>query len=226
MATKPKEVPCDEVVDCSDELRGWLVSRNLATPKVSALKASFDVLARYPDEDRLENVVACCLYELETFLVAAQRRDPEIQGPRLKPLSAEDRSLLYDDGPEVETDKAIRAFDPKLAHLERLIRRVAIRKVKRAKLKGFSAEVMNDTLMETKVSASRAIKQINAVRLRLEFVLEAFQTMCPALPEDEVTLSGWRKLERSIRTRLRAAGYEPALPEPTRQARARSKSRA
>ena len=99
MATKPKEVPCEEVIDCIDELLVWLVSRNLATPKVSALKASFDVLARYPDEDRLENVVACCLYELETFLVAAQRRDPEIQGPRLKPLSAEDRSLLYDDGP-------------------------------------------------------------------------------------------------------------------------------
>lgn len=225
MATKPKEVPCAEVIDCTDELHDWLVSRSLATRKQSALKASFNVLGRYPDEGCLENVVARCIYDLETYLVAAQRRDPEIQGPRLEPLSADDSSLLYDDSPEVEVDKAIRAFDPKLAHLERLIRRVAIRKVKRAKLKGFSTKVMNDTLMETKVFASRAIKEIKVVRLRLEFVLEAFQTMCPALPEDDMTLSGWRKLERSIRKRLRAAGYEPAVPAPARQARARSKSR-
>jgi hypothetical protein len=212
MATKPKEVPCDEVIDCSDELRGWLVSRNLAGPKVSALKASFDVLARYPDEGRLENVVAQCIYELEMFLSAAQRRDPEVQAPRLEPLSDEDKSLLYDDGPEVEADKAIRAFDPKLAHLERLIRRVAIRKVQRAKLKGFNAEVMSDTAIETELLASRAIEQIELVRRKLAFVLEAFQIMCPALPEDEVTLSGWRKLERSVRKRLSVAGYEPAVP--------------
>jgi len=216
MATKPKEVPCDEVIDCSDELRGWLVSRNLAGRKDSALKASFDVLATYPDEGCLENIVAQCIYELEMFLAAAQRRDSEIQAPRLEPLSDVDKSLLYDDSPEVETDKAIRAFDPKLAQLERLIRRVAIRKVQRAKLKGFNAKVMNDTVTETKVFASCAIEQIELVRRKLALVLEAFQTMCPALPEDEVTLSGWRKLERSVRKRLRAAGYEAVPPERAR----------
>jgi hypothetical protein len=225
MATKPKEVPCDEVIDCSDELRTWLVSRNLATPKASALKVSFDVLARYPDEACLENVVAQCIYELEMFLAAAQRRDSEVQAPRLVPLSDDDKSLLYDDGPEVETDKAIRAFDPKLAHLERLIRRVAIRKVQRAKLKGFNAKVMNDTLTETKFFASRAIEQIEVVRRKLAVVHEAIQTMIPALPEDEVTLAGWRKLDRSVRKRLRAAGYKPAVPERARQPQARSKSR-
>ncbi|HKO52271.1 MAG TPA: hypothetical protein VJV79_31400 [Polyangiaceae bacterium] len=225
MATKPKEVPCDEVNDCSDELRGWLVSRNLAGPKVSALKASFDVLATYRDESRLENVVACCLYEVEMFLAAAHRRDAEVKTRRLERLSDADRSLLYDDGPEVETDKAIRAFDPKLAHLQRLIRRVATRKVQRAKLKGFNAEVTDDTAIETEFLESRAIEQIESIRRKLTFVLEAFQIMCPALPEDEVTLSGWRKLERSVRKRLQAVGYEPTVPEPARPAQARSKSR-
>lgn len=222
MATKPKEVPCDEVIDCSDELCGWLVGRNLAAPKDSALKASLRVLGKYPDEDCLENVVGQCLYELEMFLVAAQRRASAVRAQRLEPLSDDAKSLLYDDGPEVETDKAIRAFDPKLAHLKRLIRRVAIRKVQRAKLKGFNAEVLNDTLTHTKFLASRAIKQIELARRALAAVHEAFQVMIPALPELEVTLSGWRTLERSVRQRLRAAGYEPAVPE---QARTRSKSR-
>jgi hypothetical protein len=225
MATKPKEAPCAEVIDFSDELRGWLVSRKLAGPKVGALKASFDVLARYPDEARLENVVACCLYEVETFLAAAQRRDREVKTQRLEALSDADRSLLYDDGPEVETDKAIRAFDPKLAHLQRLIGRVATRKVQRAELKGFNAEVVDDTATEVEFVASHAIAHIEVVRRKLAYVLEAFQFMCPALPEDEVTLSGWRKLERSVRKRLRAAGYRPAAPEPARPARPGSKSR-
>lgn len=216
MATKPKEVPCEEVIDCIDELHTWLVSRNLAPPKISATKASSDVLYRYPDEGRLENVVARCIYELEEFLAAAQRRAKVIQAGQLAGLSDEDRSLLFDDGPEVETDKAIRAFGPKLAHLERLIRSVAIRKVQRAKLKGFNAEVVSATRTETKVLALCAVRQIGLAQRRLALVLETFQTMCPALPEDEVTLSGWRKLEQSVRRRLRAAGYKAATPKPAR----------
>jgi len=63
------------------------------------------------------------------------------------------------------------------------------------------------------------------VRRKLAVVHEAIQTMIPALPEDEVTLAGWRKLDRSVRKRLRAAGYKPAVPERARQPQARSKSR-
>ncbi|HET7543825.1 MAG TPA: hypothetical protein VFK05_28330 [Polyangiaceae bacterium] len=225
MATKPKEVPCDEVIDLSDELLSWLVDRNLATRKIGALTASLNVLGTYPDEGRLENVVAQCLFEVEMFLAAAQRRDSEVPARRLEGLSNEDKSLLYDDGPEMETDKAIRAFDPKLAHLERLIRQVALRKVKRAKLKGANAHVMKDTVMETKFFASHAIQQIAVVRRKLDLVLEAIQTIIPALPEEETTLSGWRKLDRSIRRRLRVAGYEPTVPARTRGSQVRARSR-
>jgi len=216
MATKPKEVPCEEVIDWVDDLQAWLIGRKLAKRSDGALATSFNVLAKYPDESTLEHVVARCIYDLEMFLAAARRRDSEIRAPHLEPLSDEEQSLLFDDGPEVETDKAIRAFDPKLAHLERLIRRIAIRKVQRAKLKGVDAKVMSDTLLETKFFASRAIEQIELVRRKLALVGEAIQTMCPALPDDEVTLSGWRKLERSVRKRLRAAGYEAATPERSR----------
>ena len=216
MATKPKEVPCEEVIDCIDELHFWLVSRNLAKRNVGALKASFDVLYRYPDESRVENVVARCIHELDEFLVAEQRRAKALQAPHLQHLNDEDKSLLFDAGPEVETDKAIRAFEPKLAHLKRLLEQVAMRKVLRTKLKGFDDAVVSATRTETRVFAECAFEQLELAQRKLAIVLEAFQTMCPALPEDELTLSGWRRLERSVRKRLRAAGYEAATPERAR----------
>ena len=209
MATKPREVPCDEVIDRSDELLAWLVTRKLATRRDSTLAAAFRVLGGPRVEGSCERIVAECLFELETFLVAAQRRDSP---PKLleEPRTEEERSLLYDDGPEAEADKALRAFGPKLQHLKKLIKLVAVRKVERAKLKGFNAEAVRATRAETKLFALGALARVERVREELELVLEIFGAMCPALPEHELTLSGWRKLDGSVRKRLHAAGYDAA----------------
>jgi hypothetical protein len=206
MATKPREVPCDEVIDRIDELLAWLVTRKLATRRDSTLAAAFRVLGGPRAEGSCERAVAECLYELETFLVAAQRRDSP---PKLReePRTEVERSLLYNDGPEAEADKALRAFAPKLQHLKKLIKRVAVRKVERAKLKGFNAEVVRATRAETKLLALGAVARVERVREDLQLVLEIFEAMCPALPEHELTLSGWRKLDGSVRKRLHAAGY-------------------
>jgi hypothetical protein len=200
MATKPREVPCDEVIDRIDELLAWLVVRKLATRRDSALVAAFRVLGVSRAERSSERVVAECLYELEMFLVAAQRRDAR---PKLceEPRTEEERSLLYDVAPEAEAAKAIRALDPKLQHLKKLIKQVAVRKVERAKLRGFEGEIL--------ARLARAQDEV-------DLVLEIFTALCPALPEHELTLSGWRKLDASVGKRLKAAGYKA---ENTRRAR-------
>src|SRR6478736_6341400 len=99
MATKPREVPCDEVIDRIDDLLAWLITRKLATRRDSTLVAAFRVLGVPRAEGCCERVVAECLYHLEMFLVAAQRRDA---APKLReePRSEDERSLLYDDAPE------------------------------------------------------------------------------------------------------------------------------
>jgi hypothetical protein len=60
---------------------------------------------------------------------------------------------------------------------------------------------------ETKLLALGAVARVERVREELDLVLEIFEAMCPALPEHELTLSGWRKLDGSARKRLQAAGY-------------------
>jgi|SRR5450631_1833824 len=206
MATKPREVPCDEVIDRIDELHDWLIAQKLATRRDSTLAAAFRVLGVPRAEGSCERVVAECMYELEMFLVAAQRRDSP-PALREEPRTKEERSLLYDDGPEAEAGRAIRAFEPKLQHLKRLIKRVAVRKVERAKLKGFDTGTVRSTHAQTKLLAVGAIARVERVRKELELVLEIFETMCPALPEHELTLSGWRQLDASVRKRLQASGY-------------------
>jgi hypothetical protein len=218
MATKPREVPCDEVIDRIDELLAWLVVRKLATRRDSALVAAFRVLGVSRPEHSCERVVAECLYELEMFLVAAQRRDAR---PKLReePRTAEERSLLYDVAPEAEAAKAIRALDPKIQHLKKLIKQVAIRKVERAKLRGFEGEILRATRAETKALALIALARLARAQDEVDLVLEIFTALCPALPEHELTLSGWRKLDSSVGNRLKAAGYKAEKTGPTGHAR-------
>lgn len=205
------------MIDRIDELLAWLVARKLATRRDSALVAVFRVLGVPRSERSGERVVAECLYDLEMFLVAAQRRDAR---PKLREEPrTEERSLLYDVAPEAEAAKAIRALDPKLQHLKKLIKQVAVRKVERAKLRGFEGEILRATRAETKALALVALARLARVQDELDVVLDIFSALCPALPEDDLTLSGWRKLDASVGKRLKAAGYKADKAGPTSRAR-------
>jgi hypothetical protein len=50
---------------------------------------------------------------------------------------------------------------------------------------------------------------LNVVEGAIRDLLEDFFSFSPADTEEQITLGGWRRLEKSIRAELVAAGYQP-----------------
>lgn len=200
MATKPQPVPWEELNDLRFDLFEWLVAQKLAKPREKPLAAALKLQSAPRALSKLNAVVVEALLEVELFAGAQNRADHDTT--RLDELPKDIRELFFDDGIERETDRAIRALLPSIRHIERLLAKTAERRAKRAR-----AARLSDKDAETDDLEVVALELAGALSRQTRLLHRVFLDLHSSIPPDELTLMGYRRLERRTRKRLRDAGF-------------------
>ncbi|HEX2874622.1 MAG TPA: hypothetical protein VHP33_25385 [Polyangiaceae bacterium] len=200
MATKPQPVPWEELNDLRFDLFEWLVEQRLAKPKEKPLAAAFKLQSNPQALSKLNAVVVEALLEVELFAGARNRADGDTK--RLKELPDDVRELFFDDRVEREADQAMRALLPSIRHIERLLGKTAERRAKRARAVRLAAKDAQTDDLETVV---QHLAQLVGRQARL--MHRVFLELHPSVPPEDLTLMGYRRLERRIRKRLRDVGF-------------------
>ena len=200
MATKPQPVPWGELNDLRYDLFEWLVEQRLAKPKENPLRAALRLQSNAPALGKLTATVVEALLEVELFDGARSRAKGNTK--RLDELPDGHRELFFDDRPERETDRAIRALLPSIRHIERLLGQTSERRAQRARVARLQAKDASTEDLETVLLDLTGFLKRHA-RLLHHVFLELHQS----IPSEEITLMGFRRLERRVRKRLLYAGF-------------------
>ncbi len=200
MATKPRPVPWEELNDLRYDLFEWLVAQRLVKAKEQPLAAAFKLQSSPRALSKLNAAVVETLLEVELFAGARNRADGDTK--RLKELPSDLRGLFFDDRVEREADHAIRALLPSIRHIERLLEQTSGRRSKRALTARLPAKDEGTEDLETVVLTLAGMLGRQARLLH-----RVFLELHPSVPPDELTLMGYRRLERRIRKRLLDAGF-------------------
>ena len=209
MATPAQDVPWSDVLDFCDELRDWLVVAGFGNRRDAPGHTAWKVLGLLGDVDSLARRVADAIVRLELFRGAGYRENALSEGTDRGNLSIDDRQSLFDDSIERKAGADIRALFSRFAQIRKLVNQVAERKKKRRALAHASAasvEVSDDT--DTTL-LDIVLVRLNVVADQTRAFHDDFLEFSPAATEEPLTLSGWHRLEKSIRTELAAAGYSP-----------------
>ena len=208
MATAAKEVPWPDVVDFIDELYDWLVKAGFADKEQSAQRGVWRILSQPGDDESPPRMIARSIVDLVMFHGAGRRADLLAGEGGAAKVDEATRQAAFDDSVEREAEADIRALFPRFARVEKLVDQIAERN-NRALAQVASRMMDSDSRRQrNEVLHHVVLARLNAVRDATNALLEDFLEFSPADTEEPLTLRGWQKLERSVRTDLKAAGYK------------------
>lgn len=206
MATKPQPVPWPDVVDLVDELFDWLVANGHAAKKDDPLTAVWRILGTLGTDDSLPSRVAQAIHDLELYRGAGRRED-ELNRTMGNTFSESVRELLFDDSIERETDREVRELFPRFQQIRRLCLQIAQRKEQRDAILPLRPERADAVASRRQVELDIVLARLNAVIDATNQLYEDFEKFNPAATEYPVTLTGWRKFDKQVRSDLCALGF-------------------
>lgn len=205
MATKPKPVPWEDVVDACGDLFEWLVANGHARKGEFVLSAALRVLAESGPDRVLAFSVARALMRLELYRNADRSNDARalFAGSR---MAQEIKELIFDYSIEQKGERDIRALSPRLAEIRRLIGKIEDRKIRRQALSP-GAPLSDADRQYQQSTLKRVLASLNAAGQAMEDLLQSYRQFSPAMTDYPLTFAGWKKFETAVRAELTKLGF-------------------
>jgi hypothetical protein len=206
MATKPKPVPWEDVVDLCGDLFEWLVENGHASKGDYRATAAGHTLAKAAPGDALVRAVAHSLLILDGYVSAGKRQDmPGLFANSRIPKNVQE--LLFSDAIEEEADRDIRDLSPRLAQIRRLIGKIAERNTRRQVLSHHTLSLCEEDRKRKQAILEGVLAGLQRVEEATKELYRSFQQFNPAATRYPLTLAGWLQFKKEIRGDLTKLGF-------------------
>lgn len=203
MATPPKPVPWEEVVDLCGDLLEWLVAKGLADRGDDFLGAMVNAHRRADPTDSLAHSVAQALWKLISYMRAGDLKDLQPTVSSL-PFAEAQKTLFLDFSIEIETEEEIRALRTRFVRVRRMMRKVISRRADRIACFPIGTEL--DRLHQ-EATVAAVMEHLEAAEKATGAFHTSFQRLNPVGTEFPLTFKGWGQFRDALRAELTAIGF-------------------
>jgi len=166
-------------------------------------------LSTVGDDESLPRRVAHSIVRLDMFRGAGRRGDFLAGEGGAAKVDEATRRAAFDEAVERKAEEDIRALFSRFAQIRKLVNQIAERKNQNLALVADKLVDPKSRERSNQILHHTVLARLNVVADTTCELYDDFLEFSPADTEEQITLGGWRRLEKSIRDELAGAGYTP-----------------